>query len=149
MRRATAFWDASALVPLFIEEAASQDARSRLKRYQPVVWWGTVIEVDSTICRLRRQKEITDDQKQGALARVQLLSQAWSEILPTDEVRELAKQLLDSHSLRASDALQLAASLIWCRKKPASRDFICGDLRLSEAARAAGFSVTRLGEKGS
>jgi len=111
------------------------------------VWWGTVIEVHSAICRLHRQKEITDDQKQGALRRVELFSQTWNEILPTDEVGEVAKQLLDRHSLRASDGLQLAASLIWCRKKPATRDFICGDVRLSEAARAAGFSVTQLGEK--
>jgi predicted nucleic acid-binding protein len=149
VRRATAFWDASALVPLVIEEAASRDARSRLKKYQPVVWWGTLIEVHSAICRLHRQKEITDNQKQGSLARVQLLREAWSEILPTDEVRELASQLLDSHSLKASDGLQLAASLVWCKKKPASRDFICGDLRLSRAARAVGFSVTDLGEKSS
>lgn len=147
MRRATAFWDASALVPLFIEEAASRDARSRLKRYQPVVWWGSLIEVQSAISRLHRQREITGDQKLGALARVQLLSQAWSEILPSDEVRALGLQLVDSYPLRASDGLQLAASLVWCKKRPASRDFICGDLRLSEAAREAGFSVTHFGEK--
>jgi hypothetical protein len=70
-----------------------------------------------------------------------LLSQACREILPTDEVRELATQLLDSYFLKASDGLQLAASLIWCKNKPAKRDFISGDRRLSGAARSAGFSV--------
>lgn len=144
MKRATAFWDASALVPLCIEERASHDARSRLRRYQPVVWWGSVVEVHGAICRLHRQHQITDTQKQGALARVQLLSQAWREILPVDEVRELAIQLLESYPLKASDGLQLAASLIWCQKKPAKRNFICGDHRLSAAAGSAGFSVTDL-----
>jgi predicted nucleic acid-binding protein len=144
VRRPTAFWDASALVPLFIEERASRDARSRLRRFQPVVWWGSVVEVHSAICRLHREHQITDIQKQGALARALLLSQAWREILPADEVRELAIQLLDSYFLKASDGLQLAASLIWCKNKPASREFICGDRRLSEAARSAGFSAIDL-----
>ena len=144
MRKSTAFWDTSALVPLFIEEGASRHARSRLRRYQPVVWWGSIVEVYSAICRLHREHQITDSQKQGALARARLLSQAWSEILPAEEVRELAIQLLDGHLLKASDSLQLAASLIWCKNRPASRDFICGDRQLSEAARSSGFSVIDL-----
>jgi len=144
VRKSTAFWDTSALVPLLIEEGASRDARSRLRRCQPVVWWGSIVEVHSDICRLRRERQITDSQEQGALARARLLSQAWREILPADEVRESAIQLVDSYFLKASDGLQLAASLIWCKNKPASRDFICGDRRLSEAARSAGFSVIDL-----
>lgn len=144
MKRTIAFWDASALAPLCIEEAASREARSRLRRYQPVVWWGSVVEVHSAICRLRRENKITDVEKQGALARVQLLSQAWREILPVDEVREVAMELLENHSLRASDGLQLAASLIWCKQKPTNRSFVCGDKRLSEAAGSVGFSVIEL-----
>jgi hypothetical protein len=108
------------------------------------VWWGSVVEVHSAICRLRGEGKITDIEKQGAVARVQLLSQAWREILPVDEVRELAIQLLGSYPLKASDGLQLAASLIWCKKKPTNRNFICGDHRLSAAASSAGFSVTDL-----
>jgi uncharacterized protein len=144
VRRTTAFWDASALVPLFIDETTSRDARSRLRRCQPVVWWGSIVEVHSAICRLHRENKITETERQGALGRVQLLSQAWREILPTDELRDLATELLEGYALRASDNLQLAASLIWCKKKPAERNFICGDHRLSEAASSAGFLVTQL-----
>jgi predicted nucleic acid-binding protein len=149
VRRAAAFWDASALVPLCIQEAASRDARLQLRRFAPVVWWGSLLEVHSAICRVHREGEITDSDKQGAVARVQFLSEAWREILPADELRELAIELLERYSLKASDGLQLAASLIWCNKKPASRDFICGDRRLSEAAHFAGFSVTDLAGKSS
>jgi hypothetical protein len=39
-----------------------------------------------------------------------LLNRGWREILPGDQVRDLATQLLDKHSLRAADSLQLAAS---------------------------------------
>ena len=63
-------------------------------------------------CRLYRDKELSDVYKQGAVTRLRLLNRAWREILPEDQIRDLATQLLDKHSLRAADSLQLAASLI-------------------------------------
>jgi predicted nucleic acid-binding protein len=144
VKRTTAFWDASALVPLCIHEAASRHAQSHLRRFAPVVWWGSLVEVHSAICRLYRDREISELDKQGAAARLQLLSRGWSEILPGDQVRELAMQSLDKYSLRAADSLQLAASLTWCEQRPSRRSFICGDHRLAEAAESAGFSVLEL-----
>jgi len=109
-----------------------------------VVWWGSLIEVHSAICRLHRENDITDIGKKGAVARLRLLSLGWREILPGDQIRELATQSLDKYSLRAADSVQLAASLIWCEQRPSKRTFICGDHRLSEAAESAGFSVLEL-----
>ena len=109
-----------------------------------MVWWGSLVEVHSAICRLHRNQEITDLDKQGAAARLRLLSRGWREILPGDEVRELATQLLNKYSLRASDSLQLASSLIWCEQRPSRRSFICGDQRLAEAAKSTGFSALEL-----
>jgi predicted nucleic acid-binding protein len=103
-----------------------------------------LVEVHSAICRLHRDKEISDLDKQGALTRLRLLNRAWREILPDDQVRDLATQLLDKHSLRAADRLQLAASLIWCEQRPSKRSFICGDQQLAKAADSAGFSVLEL-----
>jgi hypothetical protein len=73
-----------------------------------------------------------------------LLGRVWREILPGDQVRELATQSLDKFSLRAADSLQLAASLVWCEQRPSKRTFICGDNRLAKAAASAGFSVLEL-----
>jgi len=109
-----------------------------------VVWWGSLVEVHSAICRLHRDKEITDLDKQGAAARLRLLSRGWREILPGDQVRELATQSLDKYSLRAADSLQLAASLIWCEQRASRRRFVCAHHRLAEAAESAGFSVLEL-----
>jgi predicted nucleic acid-binding protein len=141
VKNTTAFWDASALVPLCVQEAASRRAQSHLKRFAPVVWWGSLVEVHSAICRLHRDQEITDLDKESAVRRLRLLSRGWKEILPGDHVRELATKLLDEHSLRAADSLQLAASLIWCEQRPSKRSFIYGDQRLGKAADSAGFSV--------
>jgi predicted nucleic acid-binding protein len=144
VKRTTAFWDASALVPLCIHDAASRHAQSHLRKFAPVVWWGSLVEVHSAICRLHRGQEITDLDKQGAVARLRLLSHGWREILPGDELRELATLSLEKYFLRAADSLQLAASLIWCERRPSKRTFICGDERLVEAAKSAGFSVLSL-----
>jgi uncharacterized protein len=144
MKQVTAFWDASALVPLCVQDAASRFAQSQLRKSAPVVWWGSPVEVHSAICRLHREKQITDAGKYGALARLRLLGRGWREILPGDQLRALALQLLDEYSLRAADSFQLAASLTWCEQRPTRRSFVCGDQRLSQAANSAGFSVLEL-----
>jgi predicted nucleic acid-binding protein len=144
MKRATAFWDASAFVPLCVPETATLAAVLHLKNLAPVVWWGSPIEIQSAICRLHREKTLTDAGKQAAVARLEMLSRTWREISPSDKLRELALDLLNHHPLKAADGFQLAASLIWCNERPARRTFICADQRLSKEARSVGFLVLEL-----
>ena len=144
MKRATAFWDASALVPLCVPETATSAAALHLKKLAPVVWWGSPIEIQSAICRLHREKTLKDAGKQVAVARLEMLSRTWREISAGDKLRELALDLLNRHPLKAADSFQLAASLIWCDERPARRNFVCADQRLSRAARSVGFTVLEL-----
>ncbi|HEV2520958.1 MAG TPA: type II toxin-antitoxin system VapC family toxin [Candidatus Acidoferrales bacterium] len=142
--KATAFWDDSALVPLCVHESATSAAVTHLKEFSPVVWWGSIIEIQSAICRLNRERTITDAGKKSAIARLETLSRAWREISAGDKLRELALDLLSSYPLKAADSLQLAASLIWCDENPARRNFVCADQRLSKIARSIGFGVLEL-----
>ena len=144
MSKATAFWDASALVPLCVEEIASRQAQSHLRKHAPVVWWASQVEIHSAISRLHRMGKLDDIEKQGAVARLMLLSRGLKEILPDDQLRELAGHLLDKYSLRAADSMQLAAALTWCQQRPSNRPFLCAAQRLGEAAESAGFAVLRL-----
>jgi len=146
MSKHAAFWDASAIVPLCVHEATSRQAHSQLRKFLPVVWWGSPIEVHSAIAQLHRLGKLKDAERQGALSRLDLLTRGWREILPGDHVRDLARRLLDAHELRAADSLQLAAALTWCQQRPAKRDFVCADQRLSKAAIEAGFSVLELSQ---
>jgi uncharacterized protein len=100
--------------------------------------------VSSAIARLRRQGDLNDREKGGALSRLDVLAHSWREILPTDRLRERATELLDQYELRAADSLQLAAALVWCHERPSRRHFLCADRRLLDAARAEGFSVIDL-----
>jgi predicted nucleic acid-binding protein len=144
MKKATAFWDASALVPLCVHQTDSHRAHAHIRKLMPVVWWGSAVEIHSAISRLNRTGSLTDVEKKGALVRLDVLSRGWREILPADQVRNLAGQLLDIHELRAADSLQLAAALTWCQQRPSKRNFVCADHKLAQAAKDAGFSILQL-----
>lgn len=144
MSQTAAFWDASSLIPLFIREPISSRARARARSLVTVSWWATPVEIRSSFARLHRQGILSDIELQVAIERLVATEMGWLEIAPSEELRELAVDLLDQYPLRTGDSLQLAAALIWCREKPAGRQFICQDIRLCDAASKAGFAVIQL-----
>jgi len=143
LREATAFWDASALVPVCFKESASGQAQSYFRKFGQVVWWASAVEIYSAICRLYREGKMADLDKDRAVSRLRSLRDGWREILPDEAIRNLACSLLEK-PLKTSDSLQLAASLVWCNQRPSRRTFICGDRRLSSAAASAGFTVIQM-----
>jgi predicted nucleic acid-binding protein len=68
------------------------------------------------------------------------LAEAWSEILPSSEVRRLSAALLLRHSLRAADSLQLAAA-ITAAGAPPRIGIVTLDAHLAEASVREGFEV--------
>jgi len=137
-----AFWDASALVPLCVPGQAGRGGKELLREHGLVVWWGSPVEVSSALLRLERDGYLTGSETQKAADRLDMLRRTWREVQPVGEVRDLAEAQLRLYALRAADALQLAAALVWCRQRPRRRTFVCHDLRLQDAARRAGFTVT-------
>ncbi|OFW11728.1 MAG: hypothetical protein A3H96_24590 [Acidobacteria bacterium RIFCSPLOWO2_02_FULL_67_36] len=137
-----AFWDASAIVPLCCSQpATAQGRRLRRELTRMVVWWGTPLEARSAFARLVREGRLTPEERASAVRLLGQLRIAWDEILPTEKVRSLAEDLPDAHGVRAADAAQLGAALVWCRERPRQRPFVCFDERLTAAAAALGFSV--------
>lgn len=137
-----AFWDASAIVPLCCSQAATSRSRKLLRDdRRMVVWWGTPVEARSAFARLLRDGTLTDAEVARAARLLNQLRPSWDEIQASERVRAIAEDLPDRHGVRALDALQLAAALVWCRERPARRTFVCLDERLSAAATAVGFSV--------
>jgi predicted nucleic acid-binding protein len=136
------FWDASAIVPLVLDEAGSADARTTLERdADMVVWWGTPVEVLSALARAERAHVFAAADVDLARRALEDLGDSWNEVLPSDEVRERAGAGVLRHPLRAADALQLGAALTWARGRPRSHALLSFDARLAEAARQEGFDV--------
>ncbi len=135
------FWDASAVVPLCLDQPASPQAKAFLQEDPAiVVWWGSTVECWSAFARLRRDRVITQDEEDLARTHLETLERSWVEIHPTGEVRGHAARLLKLHTLRAGDALQLAAALVWAGSPP-SGAMVVLDRVLREAARLEGFTV--------
>jgi hypothetical protein len=136
------FWDTSGLVPLCVSEPASRAVR-RLAAADPslVVWWGTRTECLSAFARGRRDGRLAASVERRARRALALLAAEWSEILPTEAVRDRAERLLGVHPLRAADAFQLAAALVWSRGETGSHAVVSYDARFRSAASGEGFVV--------
>lgn len=136
------FWDSSALIPLALPEPATARVRAVLRGDKELtVWWCTSVECASVLARLCRSGDLDEQGVRDAASILrQVLSSAF-EVQPVAAVRDRAVTLLRIHPLRAADALQLAAALVWRGDGQERAEFVCLDDRLRQAAAAEGFSV--------
>lgn len=135
------FWDSSALVALLLQQPQTKRVRQWLEEDDElVVWWGSAVECASAIARLHRDGHLSAPAERDARFLLDLLRKSWFEVQPGDAVREQALRLLRVHSLRAADALQLAAALEWAGTPPEG-GFVTLDDRLLEAAQREGFGA--------
>jgi predicted nucleic acid-binding protein len=129
------YWDASALVPLVVEEEATGRVRGWLSEDSTIVTWAwTRVELASAVERRARQGELSQPQRRAALSRFDELARTWDEVVDLFAVRARALALLARHELRAADAAQLAAALLTAEQDPAGLIFVCLDGRLATAA---------------
>ena len=136
------FWDSSALVPLILPESRSDALTDLLGAdREPTIWWATPLECQSAIQRRHREQPLTQAAMASATERLRQLVQHADSVSPSDEVRRRAARLLAVHPLRAADALQLAAALLWCEEQSHGESLVTLDDRLREAALKEGFTV--------
>ena len=136
------FWDSSALVPLLVNEPATNAVTTLIlsdsKRY---VWWAAGTECVSALSRRLRTSQISAADHQIATARLEQSRQTWIEVPPSMALRDNAERLLRAYALRTADALQLAAAMDAADGSPDTLAFVCLDKQLTEAARGEGFTV--------
>jgi len=136
------FWDSSAIIALCVDEPASAEMRSVLRADAAiVVWWSTRIECLSGLLRRSRESSVSSvglAQSRGVL---RALADSWIEVVPSEALRGNAERLLAVHALRAADALQLAAAVVWRGGGPSEAQLLSFDARLRDAAAREGFEV--------
>jgi len=136
------FWDSSAIIPLCFRESESETLRRIIKTDEDmVVWWASRVECISALARRRREGVLSMEAELNAMAVLSALFGEWSEVQPSEFVRQRAERLLMVHPLRAADGLQLAAALIWAEESPKGLEVVCLDQNLREAALREGFTV--------
>ena len=142
--RLSAFWDASALVPLCVRQSMTPRAIALYKRYAAIVWWATPVEIASALARLARMKQLDSGDWTKARELAKNLADAWSLIQPSNALCSKAVQVVERYDLRAADSLQLAAALAWCEDAPPGHVFLTVDQKLREAARLSGFDAKEI-----
>jgi predicted nucleic acid-binding protein len=136
------FWDASALVPTFLEEATTQQVESRQAADPGVtVWMMTRVEVISAIARKRRGNPELAALLSRAIRNVHEATSTWVQISDAIATRLRAERIVMEHPLRTADALQLGAALVAADGDPQSLELVTLDRRLADAARREGFPV--------
>ncbi|PYO50887.1 MAG: PIN domain-containing protein [Candidatus Rokuibacteriota bacterium] len=143
--RLVRFWDSSAVVPLVLAEVATNRVRGWL-REDPgvVVWTFTRVEVLSALARRRRTDPSVG--RQLSTARREFLDAwpRWFEVTTVDAVKRLAERLVETHPLRAADALQIGAALVAADSEPDALEFVTLDARQAEAAEREGLRVVHI-----
>jgi len=136
------FWDSSALITLLAAQPGASELE-KIARDAPsmVLWWGTRVELASGACRLRRSGNLDERKQHDLFGMIERVTSDADQIEPTEQVRAASIRVLRVHSLRAADALQLAAALAWTDHSPSGAPFVCLDKRLREAAEREGFTV--------
>jgi predicted nucleic acid-binding protein len=104
VKRPSAFWDTSALVPLCVRQDTTPRAIALYENFEAVVWWTTQVEIASALARLVRMKQLNSSDWADARKLANALADAWSVIQQSDAVRAKAMQLVDRYDLRAADA---------------------------------------------
>jgi len=136
------FWDASAIIPLCLDEEQSRTIGDIARKDGGlVVWWGSVVEIYSAFARLRRDGMLSPADESKVLLVLNELTGTWTEIEPSDSIRDITRRLLQNYPLRAADSLQLAAAIVWADRSPKGHHFVCLDTRLRDAARKEGFTI--------
>ena len=136
------FWDSSALVPLLVPEPQSATLAALVADdKEATIWWGTPLECHSALHRRHRELPLPAAVMTSAIERIRTVVEHADTVSPSDELRRRAARLLAVHPLRAADALQLAAALLWCEEQPHAEGFVSLDVKLRDAALKEGCTV--------
>lgn len=136
------FWDSSAIVPLLVQEAASQSTENLL-RHDPdlLVAWSASLECVSALCRKEREKALDAAGLSTALQRLKILEDHWHEVVVSDQLKAVCRRLLRTHALRAADAVQLGSAIVACGNRPGKYELVTLDQPLKTIAEKEGFQV--------
>ncbi len=136
------FWDASALIPLLVAERGTRRAERWLREDPGVVVW-TLTRVELLSALARRRREEPGAAGRLLTARRELVSAwgHWSEVTAVEVVCRHAERIVETHPLRAADALQIGAALVASEDDPAGLAFVTFDRHQAVAAEREGFRV--------
>lgn len=136
------FWDSSAIIPLVVAERSSVRAKAWYRQDpQIIVWTLTRVELFSALARRRREDPAAASRLVTVRKDLATAWGQWSEVTAVELVRRNAERIVETHPVRAADALQIGAALIAAEDNPGALEFVTFDSNLAHAAEREGFRV--------
>jgi len=139
------FLDSTAFVKLFVQEAGTDAIIRRMEATEDnrkLISAGTPLEVYAALKRRERLGGLAPEDSEGArnILRVEAARMVQQPLNPA--VLEAARQVLDRHELRSSEAIQLGAAVV-AREMFQGIEivFVSSDKRLLEAAKEEHFET--------
>jgi len=135
------YFDASALAKRYVEETESSTVRSLLDECLVCTSRLSEVEVASALLRRTRERSLSRSERDRALSALSEDMQSFYVVEFFPEIAKAARKLLLRHTLRASDAVQLASSTHVRESAGESVLFVAFDRRLNEAASGEGLML--------
>lgn len=135
------YYDTSALVKQYLHEAGSNRVLELLKSGEKVYTASlTYAETHAAFSRRSREGRLKRQTTRRLALRFDRDWESYDIVVLSENVLQLARQMLYRHPLRSADAIHLASALLLARTSPTARwSFVCADGRLCDAANAEGF----------
>jgi len=140
-----AYFDTSALVKRYVDEAGRRDVLQLLRGHDVVV--SAILPVELRSAFRRRVTERTLDAKQLSriASRVAADRGYWTLVEVGAEVLAAAETLAEAHPIRTLDAIHVAsAQLFAARTSTPALTFVSADRRQTETAAAVGLAVRHI-----
>src|SRR2546428_3620100 len=114
------FWDTSALIALVVAERATARAERWLREDPDVVVWTLArVELLSALARRRREEPRSAPHLLEARREILKAWERWSEVTAVEIARRYAQRVVETHSIRAADALLIGPAGLAAEDNPA------------------------------
>lgn len=135
------YYDTSALVKQYLHEAGSNLVLQLLNSGEKVYTASlTYAETHAAFSRRTREGRLPRETARRLALRFDKDWESYDIVLQSEDVLQLARQVLYRYPLRSADAIHLGSALLLARTRPSGGwSFICADGRLCDAATAEGF----------
>lgn len=140
-----AYFDASALVKRYVDEAGRRDVLRLLRRYNVVTSAIVPIELRSALRRRVAERTLDEERVPEVLKRIATERGFWAFIDVSSDVLAAAETLVVTHPLRALDAIHVASAQLFAgRIAVPDFVFVSADARQTSAAAALGMTTRHI-----
>lgn len=143
---AWAYFDTSALIKRYVDEAGRREVLQLLRRHACVTSAVLAVELRSALRRRVSEGTLDDERVPDILKRFETDRAFWTLVEVTRDVLTAAETLVATHPLRTLDAIHVAsAQLFSARIAAPALVFVSADARQTTAAAAVGMTIKHIG----